>query len=60
MAFALFEMRVVLQTVLASSRLRLADGPSRVVRRGITLAPSGGTHVVLEDRRPRVATARAG
>jgi len=50
MAFAQFEMRVVLQTVVPRVRLRLADGPARVVRRGITLAPSGGTRVVLEER----------
>jgi len=46
MAFALFEMRVVMQTVIPRAELRLADGPARVVRRGITLAPSGGTRVV--------------
>ncbi|MDX2088040.1 MAG: cytochrome P450, partial [Kofleriaceae bacterium] len=50
MAFAQFEMRVVLQTVVPRARLRLADGPAKVVRRGITLAPSGGTRVVLEAR----------
>jgi cytochrome P450 len=48
MAFAQFEMRVVLQTVVPRVRMRLADGPARVSRRGITLAPSGGTRVVLE------------
>jgi cytochrome P450 len=48
MAFAQFEMRVVLQTVVPRMRMRLADGPARVSRRGITLAPSGGTRVVLE------------
>jgi cytochrome P450 len=50
MAFAMFEMRVVLQTVIPRARMHLADGPARVVRRGITLAPSGGTRVVLEER----------
>ncbi|MEJ7602675.1 MAG: cytochrome P450 [Kofleriaceae bacterium] len=50
MAFALFEMRIVLQTVLPRAELRLADGPATVVRRGITLAPSGGTRVVLSHR----------
>ena len=51
MAFAQFEMRVVLQTVVPRARMRLADGPARVTRRGITLAPKGGTRVVLEERR---------
>ena len=50
MAFAQFEMRVVLQTVVPHARMRLADGPASVVRRGITLAPSGGTRVILEER----------
>ncbi len=48
MAFAQFEMRVVLQTVVPRVRMRLADGPARVTRRGITLAPAGGTRVVLQ------------
>ncbi|HEX5063657.1 MAG TPA: cytochrome P450 [Kofleriaceae bacterium] len=50
MAFAQFEMRIVLQTVVARARMHLADGPAKVVRRGITLAPSGGTRVVLDER----------
>ncbi|HEY5924749.1 MAG TPA: cytochrome P450 [Kofleriaceae bacterium] len=50
MAFAQFEMRIVLQTVVARARMRLADGPARVVRRGITLAPAGGTRIVLDER----------
>jgi cytochrome P450 len=47
-AFAQLEMRIVLETVVPRARLRLANGPARVVRRGITLAPSGGTRVVLQ------------
>ena len=54
MAFALFEMRIVLQTVLPRAELRFADGAATVVRRGITLAPSGGTRVVLDA--PRYGT----
>jgi hypothetical protein len=52
MAFALYEMTIVLATVMARARLRLAE-PVRVVRRSLTLAPSGGTRVVLEERRRR-------
>jgi len=51
MAFAMFEMRIVLAQVLPRADLRLAEGPARVVRRAITLAPSGGTRVVLTRRR---------
>jgi cytochrome P450 len=51
MAFAQLEMRVVLQTIVLRTDLRLAGGPARVVRRGITLAPSGGTQVILDSRR---------
>jgi cytochrome P450 len=58
MAFAQFEMRVVLQTVVARSQMRLAGAPARVTRRGITLAPSGGTRVVLEQRIPATSNAR--
>ena len=50
MAFAQFEMRIVLQTVVPRAHMKLARGPARVVRRGITLAPAGGTRVVLERR----------
>lgn len=46
MAFAQFEMRIVLTTILPRMRLRLVDGEAKVVRRGITLAPAGGTRVI--------------
>ena len=48
MAFALYEMKVVLATVLSRVRMRLAPGPPpRPVRRSVTLAPRGGTRVVV-------------
>jgi cytochrome P450 len=50
MAFAQLEMRVVLQVIVPRARMRLANGPAKIVRRGITLAPSGGTRVVLDRR----------
>jgi hypothetical protein len=31
--------------------MRLVGPPARVVRRGITLAPAGGTRVILDERR---------
>ena len=52
MAFALYEMKMVLATVLSRSVLTLAPGPrSKVGRRGITLAPSDGTRVVCREVR---------
>jgi len=60
MAFALYEMKMVLATVLSRAALRLADdraiGP---VRRSITLTPSDGLRVVLTRRDPRPGPAAA-
>jgi cytochrome P450 family 135 len=51
-AFAEFEMRVVLATILRRATLRPAmDRPERVVRRNVTLSPRGGTPAVLVERR---------
>ncbi|HWO18039.1 MAG TPA: cytochrome P450 [Kofleriaceae bacterium] len=53
MAFALYEMRIVLAEVLHRATLRLAPGATlRRVRRGVTVAPADGVPVVLEARRP--------
>ena len=50
-AFAQFEMRVALRTILRSAVLAPADAePERIVRRNVTLAPAGGTGAVLERR----------
>ena len=46
-SFAQFEMRIVLQTVLAHARLRAPEGESeRITRRSITFAPSSGGRIV--------------
>ncbi len=51
-AFAEFEMRVVLGTVLRHVRLAPAsDRPERMVRRNVTLSPRGGTPAILVERR---------
>jgi cytochrome P450 len=51
-AFAEFEMRVVLSTILRRATLRPAsDRPERMVRRNVTLSPRGGTPAILVDRR---------
>jgi cytochrome P450 len=50
MAFALYEMRVVLATVLSHVTLRVRDAPPRVKLRSFTFAPKGGAPVVVGDR----------
>ena len=46
-AFANYEMKIVLARLLSRVSLRAAPGdPARVVRRGITFAPSGGVPVI--------------
>jgi cytochrome P450 len=50
-AFASYEMKIVLAQILRRVALRAAPGHSvRVVRRSITLAPSGGVPVVVDSR----------
>ncbi len=51
MAFALYEMKMVLATVLARTEIALAPGYGiRVVRRNVTWAPSEGMPVVVTRR----------
>jgi cytochrome P450 len=48
MGFALYEMKIILATVLQRAKLRgTSRRPERAVRRGITLAPSAGAQAVL-------------
>jgi cytochrome P450 len=54
-AFALFEMKTVLATVLARVRARVVNPePAKVALRGFTHAPQGGVPIVVE-RRPASA-----
>ena len=54
MAFALYEMRIVAATLLPRLRMRLAKAaPLRVVLRGFSFAPEGGTRITIEG--PRAA-----
>ncbi len=54
MAFALYEMKMVLATVLSRADLRAAPTrPVAPVRRAITLSPSEGMPVLMSSRRPR-------
>jgi cytochrome P450 len=50
-AFALYEMKVVLGTILAQCDLELEQrAPSRIIRRAITFWPEGGTRVSVQRR----------
>jgi cytochrome P450 len=52
MAFSMFEMKLVLATILSRFQLVLAEKrPVRPVRRGITIVPSGGVSVVVTSKR---------
>jgi cytochrome P450 len=55
--FALYEMKIVLATILAACDCKLAQrGPSRTARRVVTLWPVGGTQITIK-RRMRAAVA---
>jgi cytochrome P450 len=52
MAFALSEMRIVLETMLRRLEIERAPGVTvRPVRHGVSLAPSGGMPIIVRDRR---------
>lgn len=51
MAFALYEMKLVLATVLKNLDLALVDNyPVKPIRRGVTLAPSGGKWLIATQQ----------
>lgn len=51
MAFALYEMRVVMARLLSRVELAAAAGPApRPIRRGVTIAPAGGVSVQIVGR----------
>jgi hypothetical protein len=59
MAFAQFEMKVVLSGILSDYELALADTrPVRLVRRGLTAAPSP-FRMVMKARRPTQPVSRS-
>ncbi|WP_414551848.1 cytochrome P450 [Anabaena sp. CCY 0017] len=50
-AFALFEMKLVLATILSNYSLELLDTvPLKPVRRGIAFAPNGGVNLKVKDK----------
>jgi cytochrome P450 len=53
MAFALYEMKLVLATILSRLQLSLVDScPIQPARRGLTMAPRGGVQMVVTGERP--------
>jgi cytochrome P450 len=55
MAFAMYEMKVVLGEIVSRAILRIAPNyEARVFHRSITLAPKGGVPVIVADRQERV------
>jgi cytochrome P450 len=58
-SFALFEMRTVLQTVVARLHLEAAEpAAERISRRAITLSPSRSARLVVRPRAGRRSSAR--
>ncbi|MBN3899657.1 MAG: cytochrome P450 [Nostoc sp. NOS(2021)] len=54
MAFALFEMKLVLTTVLSHWQMELADSkPVQPVRKGLLFSPAGGVKMVVKGKRPQ-------
>ncbi|BAY10583.1 cytochrome P450 [Calothrix sp. NIES-2098] len=50
-AFAMFEMKLVLATILSHYSLELLDKvPLQPVRRGIVFAPPGGVHLAVKEK----------
>ena len=60
LAFALYEMRVVLSTLLPRVSLRLADGPAKVTLRSFLFAPAAGTRAVASAPRADGRSRRGG
>lgn len=53
-ALALFEMKLVLATILSRSQLQLVENSQvKPMRRGVTLAPSGGKWLVATSQRQK-------
>jgi cytochrome P450 len=51
-AFAMYEMKIVLATLLRRYEFRLVkDAPVKYVQRGLTMGPKGGIEMVMENKR---------
>lgn len=56
-AFALFEMKLVLATILSRWQLQLTSNhPIKPVRRGVTMAPAKGVPMRVMNQRPSLST----
>ena len=52
MAFALFEMKLVLATVLSNLQMELANSqPVLPIRKGLLFGPKGGVQMVVKGKR---------
>ena len=59
MAFALFEMKLVLTTVLSHWQLEMADSqPVLPKRKGALLGPDGGVEMVVKGKRSQLNEVR--
>jgi cytochrome P450 len=58
-AFAVYEMKMVLASVLTRVDATLARGEVRTTRRGVTITPSDGLPIIVSTRRPRETSERA-
>jgi cytochrome P450 len=57
--FAIYEMKMVLASLLPRIDARLAASDIRYVRRSITVAPSDGLPIIVTANRPRASRAKA-
>ncbi len=54
MALALFEMKLVLVTILSHWQMELADSkPVQPIRKGLLFGPAGGVRMVVKKKRPQ-------
>jgi cytochrome P450 len=58
-AFAIYEMKMVLAALLPRVEMHLVTNRVRIVRRAITITPSGGLPVIVASKRARETPARA-
>jgi cytochrome P450 len=58
-AFATYEMKMILASILARVDARLESERVWPVRRAVTMVPSGGLRIVVTARRPRETAGRA-
>ncbi|KYF96896.1 cytochrome P450 [Sorangium sp. So ce296] len=52
-AFSIYEMKMVLATAFSRLSMELATDNIKIIRRGVTLAPSGGLPLVIRKKNPR-------